>query len=197
MIAPVLCPKCSVPVPAEYFNAPAFGVCPACQVQLRVRLFPALLRPIAAGSAGERITDAGQAACFYHPQKTAHVPCDACGRFICALCDVELQGQHLCPSCIESGRRKGTLTTFENKRVLWDSIAITTALLPLVFLWFVSFITAPAAIIVAMIGWKKPRSLAPRRAKPRFIFAIGISVLALVGWVVGVWYLVTQADKFE
>jgi hypothetical protein len=160
-------------------------------------LFPALLRPIAAGSVGERITDAGQAACFYHPHKTAHVPCDACGRFICALCDVELQGQHLCPSCVESGRRKGTLTTFENKRLLWDSIAITTAVLPLLVLWFVSFITAPAAIIVAIIGWRKPRSLAPRRAKPRFIFAIVFSLLVLVGWGVGLWYLVVQANTFE
>jgi hypothetical protein len=197
MIAPVLCPKCSVPVPAAYFNAPVFGSCPACGVQLRVRLFPALLRPVTAGSVGDRITDAGQAACFYHPHKTAHVPCDACGRFICALCDVELQGQHLCPSCVESGRRKGTLTTFENKRMLWDSIAITTAVLPLLVLWFASFITAPAAIIVAIIGWRKPRSLAPRRAKPRFIFAIVFSVLVLVGWGVGIWYLVTQANTFE
>src|SRR5687767_8552351 len=184
MIAPVLCPNCSAPLSANHFNAPVFAGCPACGRRVRVRLFPALLRPIQQGSVGEHISDTGQAACFYHPHKTAHVPCDACGRFICALCDVELQGQHLCPSCVESGRRKGTLTTFENKRLLWDNIAMSVAVLPVatLVLWWASFVTAPAAIVLAITGWRKPRSIAPRRTTLRFIIAIAFSVLVMAGW---------------
>jgi hypothetical protein len=198
MSAPVVCPECSAPVPVAYFNAPVFGPCPACNVSILVRVFPALLRPVQQGTSGERITDAGQAACFYHPHKTAHVPCDACGRFICALCDVELHGQHLCPACIESGRRKGSLTTLESRRVLWDNIALSVAVLPIatVFFWWMSIVTAPAAILLAVIGWRKAGSVAPR-GKWRFIVTLIFSLLVLGGWGVFFYFIATKGGPFS
>lgn len=199
MSALIVCPTCSAPVPAVYLNAPVFAACPTCSSLLRVRAFPALLRPVQAqGSVGERITDAGQAACFYHPHKTAHVPCDACGRFICALCDVELHDQHLCPSCIESGRRKGSLTTLESRRVLWDNIALSVAVLPIatVILWWFSIVGLPAAIFLAILGWRKPGSLAPRRTKLRLAFTIAFSTVMLGAWGVGIYFLVTKGRGF-
>src|SRR5437868_6892772 len=165
MSAPVLCPECSTPIPAAHFLSAELTPCPICNASLLARAFPALLRPATQGVSGERITDTGQAACFYHPHKTAHVPCDACGRFVCALCDVELHGQHLCPACIESGRRKGSLTTLENRRVLWDNIAVSVAVLPTVLCFWLAVFTAPAAIFLAIVGWRKPRSLVPRWTK--------------------------------
>ncbi len=199
MSAPVLCTNCSTPIPAAYFNAPDFMACPNCNASLLVRAFPALSRPLARGQSGERITETGQAACFYHPNKTAHVPCDACGRFICALCDVELHGQHLCPSCIESGRRKGALTTLENRRVLWDNIALCTAVLPVitVIFWFMTAITSPAAILLAIIGWRKPGSLVPRWSKVRMVFTIIFSLATLGGWGAFIYFVSTQAKGFE
>jgi len=194
MNEPVVCTSCSTPLPSEYFNMPDFLACPSCNASLLVRAFPALSRPTARGHAGERITEAGQAACFYHPNKTAHVPCEACGRFICALCDVELHGQHLCPSCIESGRRKGALTTLENRRVLWDNIALCTAVLPVItaLFWFTTIITAPASILLAILGWRRPRSLVPRWSKLRFIFAIFFSLAVLGGWAVLIYKVSTE-----
>ena len=178
-------------MPEELFNAPQEVTCPTCATPLRVRVYPALWRELPRGSSGERITVEGQAACFYHPNKTAHVPCDGCGRFVCALCDVELHGQHLCPACIESGRRKGSLTTLENKRVLWDNIALTMAVAPLL-LWPLTFISAPAAIILAFYGWRKPRSIVPRRAGLNFIAAIVFACLIIAGWAVGIYFLITK-----
>lgn len=186
------CPHCTTALPADFYNQPAPAPCPACTTPVRIRVFPALLRPVQQGSAGERITVEGQSACFYHPNKTAHVPCDGCGRFICALCDVELHGQHLCPACIESGRRKGSLTTLENKRVLWDNIALSTALVPLIA-WPFTCITAPAAIFLALYGWRKPRSLVPRRAALTFILAIFFATAIIVGWAAGIFFLVKGA----
>jgi len=196
---PILCTHCSTPVPPAMLNAPALAPCPVCNSPLQVRIFPALTRPMAQGTAGERITDAGQAACFYHPHKTAHVPCDACGRFICALCDVELHGEHLCPSCVEAGRRKGTLTTLENRRLLWDNIALSLAVVPVASLVFSGFsiITAPAAILLAIVGWRKPRSLAPRWTTLRFIVAIVFSVIVLAGWGVLFYFIATEGAAFE
>ena len=198
MSAPILCTECSSPVPAAYCNAPVFAACPNCNAQILVRAFPALLRPVQQGIVGERITDAGQAACFYHPNKTAHVPCEACGRFICALCDVELHGQHLCPACIESGRRKGALTTLESRRLLWDNIALSVAVLPVatIVFWWASIVTSPAAILLAFIGWRKPGSIAPR-GKWRFVLAIIFALVVMGGWGIGIYFLVTKTDPFE
>ena len=195
MNAPVVCPRCSSPVSATQLSSRGYAPCLQCQAPLRVRIFPALLRIPRPGISAERVTDAGQATCFYHPNKTAHVPCDACGRFICALCEVELHGQHLCPSCVESGRRKGTLTTLESRRVLWDSIALSVAVLPVVtvVLWWTSIIAAPAAIFLAIYGWKKPRSVAPRWSSFRFIAAIVFSVIVLGGWATLFFYMATRS----
>jgi hypothetical protein len=199
MSAPMVCTGCSTPIPAEYFNVADFVACPICNALLLIRAFPALSRTATPGHAGNRITEAGQAACFYHPNKTAHVPCETCGRFVCALCDVELHGQHLCPACIESGLRKGALTTLENRRVHWDNIALWTAVLPVVtaLFWFMTVITAPAAILLAVIGWRKPRSLVPRWSKFRFVFAILFSLATLVGWGVLIYFISTQSGVFE
>lgn len=174
------CTKCSTPLTSSVINLAEPVPCPGCQTPLRAEVFPALFREVPRGSAGELALQEGQATCFYHPQKTAHVPCDACGRFICALCDVELHGEHLCPACIESGRRKGNIVTLENKRTLHDSIALTLALAP-ALMWPVTVITAPGTIVYALMTWKKPGSLV-RRSKARFIVALIIASLTVVAW---------------
>ena len=180
-------------VPAALFNTSDFAACPSCDSALLVRGFPALWRVTPLGNAGERITEAGQAACFYHPNKTAHVPCEACGRFVCALCDVELHGQHLCPACVESGRRKGALTTLEGHRWLWDNIALCVAILPTLLCFWLTAVTGPAAIFLALFGWRKPGSLVPRQSKLRFILTILFSIVALAGLGFFIYFLATNA----
>jgi len=198
MTTPFLCTQCQTPLPMGNLGTREFSACPACSAPLLVRVFPALFHRAQPGSSGERITESGQAACFYHPNKAAHVPCDACGRFICALCDVELHGQHLCPSCVETGRRKGALTTFENRRVLWDNIALGVAVLPIatLFFWWASIVTAPVAIFLAILGWRKPASLAPR-TKVRFYMAVLFSLLVLGGWAIMFYFVATKGSPFE
>ena len=193
------CPRCDTPLAVSLVNTGEFLPCPVCNVPLLVRAFPALVRPAQRGAVSGPITDAGQAACFYHPHKTAHVPCDACGRFICALCDVELQGQHICPSCVEAGRRRGTLTTLENRRVLWDNIALSVAVLPVATILFaaLSVFTAPAAILIAIVGWRKPGSLVPHETKLRLIFSIAFALITLVGWGVLFYFMATKEDFFQ
>jgi len=178
--SPLTCTKCYSALPAAAINLAEPLPCPACGTPLQAAVFPAYFRAIPRGNAGELAVQEGQATCFYHPEKVAHVPCDACGRFICALCDVELHGEHLCPGCIEAGRRKGKITTLENKRVLYDNIALSLAVLPLLA-WPLTIVTAPATIVFSIVTWRKPSSLAPR-TKIRFIAAILFSVMVLIGW---------------
>lgn len=132
----------------------------------------------------------GEAACFYHPQKKAVLPCDACGRFVCSLCDCELNGQHFCPACLESGKTKGKIKSLENRRTLYDSLALSLSLLPLLIFYF-TIITAPMSLFIAIRYWNAPRSLV-HRTKIRFIFAVLFSILQIVGWAIGIYLLVNN-----
>ncbi|MEO7298832.1 MAG: hypothetical protein ABI042_09680, partial [Verrucomicrobiota bacterium] len=94
------CTKCSVPVSAELYNLPRLTPCPACAAPLLINVFPAFVRTTTSVMA-ESLLIQGESGCFYHPEKKAVLPCDSCGRFLCALCDVDFNGQHVCPTCLE------------------------------------------------------------------------------------------------
>ena len=190
------CPKCHRQLPSDLANVPEMGHCPACNTALHLSVFPALYQPLTAGSMGDKVVLDNEASCFYHPQRKAVIPCDSCGRFLCALCDIELQDQHLCSNCLESGKKKGTFKHLDNQRMLYDTIALRLAVYPLVlfFFWFFTIITAPIAIIVSIRYWNAPSSLLPR-TKARFIIAIllaGIQI-AVWGYMILQWYLLINA----
>jgi hypothetical protein len=178
------CPKCNVPLPEHVLASDQLEPCPTCRVPVHAEIYPAFFKPIERGSAGEAIVVEGEASCYYHPQKRAAIHCGSCGRFLCALCDVELNGEHICPACLESGQKKGKLTELENKRMLWDSAALWCAILP-IFFGPLPFLTAPAAIILAIYAWNKPSSIV-RQTRLRiylaFVFSI-IGVLSALFWV--------------
>lgn len=177
----ITCSKCHSPLPDSVINTDRLQPCPACSVAIAVEVFPALFKPVEAGRPGETILVDGEASCFYHPQKRASIPCASCGRFLCALCDVELNEQHICPVCLESGQKKGKLSELETKRTLYDSAAFLLAVVPLL-MWYVTFVTAPAAVILAIYAWNKPSSIVAR-TRIRIYLAIVIGVLQIGGWV--------------
>ncbi|MBU6410819.1 MAG: hypothetical protein KGR98_10580 [Verrucomicrobia bacterium] len=176
----VQCPRCRAWLMEGVFNQPTFAPCPACGSGLQVEVFPALFRKTSAGQGGETIMMEGESSCFYHPQKKAARPCDGCGRFLCALCDCELDGRHLCPTCLETGKTKGKIESLDNERTLYDSIALALAILPMLIFYF-TLVTAPMALFVAIRYWKAPRSIL-HRTRIRAVAAIVISLLQIGGW---------------
>jgi hypothetical protein len=172
------------------FNQTDLAPCPACGVSLQTEVFPALFRKASAGPSAEAILIDGESSCFYHPQKKAAVACDSCGRFLCALCDCPMQGQHFCTTCLQAGKSKGKIKSLENERTLYDSIALSLAILPLIIFYF-SLLTAPLTLFVAIRYWKAPGSIV-RRTKIRFIVAIFIALLEIAGWATLIIYLTTR-----
>lgn len=151
--------------------------------------FPALIRPVVEGKSAERVVMPDEAACFYHPAKKAAIPCNSCGRFLCSLCDIAIEGRHICPKCLESGMDKGQIETLETSRVRYDSIALSLALLPLlIFLWATP-ITAPIALYYCIRYWNAPQSVV-KSSKATFIVAAFFAVLELIGWGVLFIYLI-------
>jgi len=180
----LLCPKCKTPLREDMLNREQLAPCAACAAPLQVQIFPALFRPLQMGRSGESLVLETESSCFFHPQKKAVVHCEGCGRFLCGLCDCELHGQHFCPQCLETGKKKGKIKSIENERTLYDSIALGLAVAPLL-LFYITFLTAPAALYVSIRYWKAPRSIV-RRTNIRLILTVILASLQIVGWVVAI-----------
>ena len=190
--AAVPCSKCQTHLPGSLFNLPDLTRCPKCSAPLQVEIFPAVFRRIAQGRGGEATIEETESSCFYHPQKKAILPCEACGRFLCALCDCDLDGHHYCPSCLEAGRTKGKIKSLENHRVLYDDMALAAALLTFVppiiyFCW----LTAPLSLFLAIRHWNTPTSII-HRTKARFVFAIVIALLEIAAMIGGIILLIVS-----
>ncbi len=190
------CPRCRVPLDDSLLNRGGLAPCPSCRVPFQVETFPALFRPAAQGAGGEPVMVEGEASCFYHPNKKAVIPCHGCGRFLCALCDCELNRQHFCPACLETGRQKGRIKNLENQRTLYGNIALALAIYPVVFIIgiYFTFITAPLAIFVALRYWKVPGSIVGG-GHVRHVLAIILGTAELAGWVVMIYFIATEASR--
>ena len=176
------CPKCKAVLSANVINSFELTKCNACRVTLRVDAFPAIYRKLETSTSGENIAHSSEASCYYHQRKKAVNHCSMCGRFLCALCNLEIGNQVLCPVCLETGEEKKKLDVLENHRILYDNIALFIAILPfsLIF-WFLSPISAPVVLFITIRFWKAPTSLT-HRSKIRFIAAFVLAGIQLAGW---------------
>jgi len=151
-----------------------------------VEVFPALLSAPAIGRSGEALVSEGESSCFYHPEKRAAAACENCGRFLCALCDVDLNGQHLCPACLQTGKRKGKLKQLENRQTRHDSMALTLAIAPMLIMWL-TIATAPATIYIVIRYWNA-RSSILKRSRWRMVVAFIIAVLQIAAWIFFIYF---------
>ena len=183
------CSKCGRSFAIEEQSAHCRLICPGCRATTYAYLFPALYRPPETIQGQAVLDGAGEASCFYHASRKATAPCDGCGRFLCALCDVPLKGGHWCPTCVQEGRQQpGKMDRLENQRTLYDSIALSLAVLPILTIWG-TLLAAPVVLFMVFRFWNRPTSLLPR-TKIRFVMAGLIALLLLVGWGAGVTALV-------
>jgi uncharacterized integral membrane protein len=183
------CPNCGAFFPVAGAELAALSECPRCLRSTRVILFPAYDRPATVGPTAEKVVLDGEATCFYHQQYRALVPCDACGRFLCALCDLHLQGRHLCPTCLETAMKKGTDQSLERNRTRWDQIISTLLLLPLLFCYIFIPLTSLAALSLIVWKWKAPGSLVSNTRMHLVIYAI-VAVLEFMAGSV-IWWMAT------
>jgi hypothetical protein len=158
--------------------------CPECRTQIRAELFNAFHRPVEYGRIGQQIHSPGQAECFYHPGKMAGSPCSNCGRLLCALCEIPIDGRILCTNCLQTGQDKHNIQSLGQNRVLYDSLALHLAFWPLILfpLFIFTLFTAPAVIYIVVRYWHKNSSILPR-SKFRFVLAFLLAVAQMVSWV--------------
>lgn len=196
----IRCTNCSAALPAENINQQAFNPCPICGSLIMADVFPAAYKTLSEGASGELLMVDDESSCFYHPNKQAVITCSYCGRFLCSLCDIDFDDQHLCPSCFDTGKKKGKIRKLENRRVLYDNIALGLAVLPLCFILTVIFwvfaipavvIGAPAAVFIVIWAWKKPSSII-KRSKLRMVLAMLLACLEIAGLVILILIIISK-----
>ena len=155
-----------------------------------VRAFPAMFAPATASARPDAALD-GEAACYDHPNKRAVAACQQCGRFVCQLCAVEFGDRTWCPTCVAAGSGQAKAANLDTSRTLYDSIALTLPLASIA-MWPFTALAAPAALVLAVARWSRPRSLV-RRTHVRFVAAILISAAEIVAWVWGIAYFTAKS----
>jgi hypothetical protein len=186
------CTGCSLTIPAAALSGRSWE-CTRCAAKLELLPFPALWRAPPPAEPGQALATGSEAACYFHSTKRASVACDACGRFVCSLCAVELAGNPYCPECIDSGNRRAGVPTLETHRTLWDRIALAVAVIPTLLI-YVTLLTAPIAIYLSVRHWNSPGSLVGR-SRWRFVVAIVVGTLQLLGMaaiLVGIFFMFSR-----
>ena len=157
----VSCPSCSGDIALDDTGS---QTCPYCDKQLQIRVWPILRQNTSAATA---LSD--QATCFFHPDKVFQACCQRCGRFVCALCDLQLGAEHVCPACFERGRAgsEAGKAEWRYRDVLYDSIALTLGW-GWILVWPVFGVAFPAVIFLHVKYRKAPRSYLIPRSGWRF-----------------------------
>jgi hypothetical protein len=179
------CPRCKRTLGPESWADAHHGTCFRCKTDYEFVAFPAL-NAVRTHVAAQAAVLAEDSVCFFHAENRAEVICEACGRLLCPVCAVPFAGQKLCPTCI-AGTKASEAPGTVRSRTLYDSLALTLAILPpatIVFAVF-SLITAPIALGIAIYGWKKPGSLV-RRTRVRLVIAIVAASIQIVAWIVSI-----------
>ena len=168
-------------MPVETANTGSLHPCPQCNTRTRADLFNAFHRPVGLGQNGELVQTQGEAECFYHPGKKAVIACSSCGRLLCALCEIPLDGRTLCTTCLQTGRKKQQIQSLEKGHTQYDSIALHLAFWPILF-FPITLMTAPAVMFVVLRYWKVTRSIIPR-TKFRHVLAFLLASGQVFGWI--------------
>jgi hypothetical protein len=166
-------------------------MCPACEARISLHAFPALSRDHAVELAEPLIE--GESSCFYHPHKKAVIACESCGRFLCALCDIELAGAHRCPACLEAGKRKQQLITLETRHIRYDRIALALTTLG-IFIWPITCITAPAALFLVIRFWNRRSKILPGY-RITYIIAGLLALAEICGWIFVIYFMLHHSGS--
>ena len=177
----MVCGNCRSPIGVTLETAETVITCPNCGTAITVHTFPQFFAPAAMNSAPLRITTGDESTCFHHPENQAAVPCDQCGRFLCALCDIQEGEAHFCPQCF-SARRSPEASERPACVTRYDHVALSLAVLPLLF-FPATLITAPAALYVAIRYRNRPMSILKPRRRSTLRIAILLALMQICGWV--------------
>lgn len=193
------CPKCGDPhsLAEEEGTVPdqrpteAVIRCGSCDARIEALSLPAVTPAPAAE--GVPLGVGSGAACFFCEGKAATAVCQSCGRLICGRCQIDWAGATNCLTCVHANRELRDADEYRSRRVLYDNLALSLVLWPLVIPVYGVFglvLTAPVALFLVIRYWNHSRGVVPR-GRFRMVAAGVFATLALVAAGVGLAMLVS------
>ena len=199
------CPSCGAQLPALDAQGRLSGRCSACKTNILVAAFPRALDAQLQGQPAELRVDEEQSACFFHPKAVAADACGKCGRFLCAVCDIEVAGSHFCSECLERAEVQVSEPFLVQKLERYDIGAVSAFSLifsiPTVVAVIVGLVDSADSAMSAWFGmimlvvvfalpsglYLVYRSTKPQTAKPKPTYLL-IRILVILGVL---WILMT------
>lgn len=176
--AALICPKCGKKFGELDWHDGHSGSCRSCGTDFTAMIFPAQSRQRRVAKP-QAVAVAEDSTCFFHAANQAETVCDGCGRFLCVVCAVPLAAGRFCPTCI-AGQKTDAAAIRE--RILFDSSALTLALLPLI-IWPLTLLTAPTVLGLVVYGWNKPGSFIRGRSRWKQVLAALLAIGQIGGWI--------------
>ncbi|MCJ8502675.1 hypothetical protein [Desulfatitalea alkaliphila] len=178
----IACPHCHTIQGPETVNTGRAASCPGCRSLLRIDLFNAFWANDGQGAGNLGAAAQGRAECFHHPGQLAVAPCADCGRLLCEVCQVALEGRTICMACLQAGRDKRKIGALQQRYLRRDEIALHLAFWPALMV-FPTLLTAPAALFFAVRHWRTPSPVLPK-GHWRAVTASVLAGAQLVAWIV-------------
>ncbi|MGA1865505.1 MAG: hypothetical protein ACMUHX_10625 [bacterium] len=179
----IRCPRCLAALTNDFFTDPSGSICRNCGLIITGRLFPRFFNNNTEEKSSTEASSDYESSCFFHQKKLAVSHCSECGRFLCALCELNIEDRILCPICLEKLDQEKRLKTFTNQITFWDSITVSMAILPLL-LWPLTIITAPLTLIYIWRHFKDNNNHIIPRKRWRFYIAGLFAGIELTGWAI-------------
>lgn len=140
------CGHCGGALPTPGSNGEWFGPCPSCGAATLLAVFPRALDGAPEGHQGLLRTADDQATCFEHTDRVAEASCEACGRFVCGTCRVDLYDKVYCAPCLERAADNGEIPQLLTELDRGDISALAFFSLPITFAFVIGIISFIAAM---------------------------------------------------
>lgn len=171
------CEHCGGALPAPASGDEWSGACPACGTATLLNVFPRALDGAPVGHQGLARTADDQATCFEHTDRVAEASCEACGRFVCGTCRVDLYDKVYCAPCLERAAENGELPQLLNELERADLSALVFLGLPVSLGAVVGLIA-----LLATLDFGVGIGAAFGIAFPTAIFCIPLGLAQLYSW---------------
>jgi uncharacterized RDD family membrane protein YckC len=170
------CSVCNAALSEQALRAGETARC-SCGESYRFVVFGAACRPPRRGEPAARRVEQ-EASCFFHSDNVASATCDGCGRLLCRVCEVTLEGHHRCPTCLAPAPDRAFSRALDNERWMQDSITLLIAALPPFAFWPMSPLTACYALYRTKRYYGQRQSIVPR-TRVRFVLAALLAIVEL------------------
>jgi F0F1-type ATP synthase membrane subunit c/vacuolar-type H+-ATPase subunit K len=165
------CPRCRAPLDDGGLQDGA-NVCLHCLGDFEARVFHPPQRSARVLQLAQSGPE-GAISCANHARNAAVAACDRCGLLICSLCQLDVDGTKLCPSCFDRLAQEGagdTRTRFRD----YGSLAGLWAFLGLGLSWM--FLGVPFGILSTYFCIKAFRN---RESRSSLLFVVLALLIAL------------------